>query len=126
MRLFAAFVAVMATVGAACTLEPLPIPVPVSDAGPDAPQCAVDSDCDDGNPCTDDYCQGGACTHETSSAGNPCDDSDACNGAETCDGNGACVPGTPVSADDGNACTTDACDPATGNTTHTPQNPCLT
>jgi hypothetical protein len=37
-----------------------------------------------------------------------CDDGDACNGSETCVGN-ACQPGTPLSCDDSNACTTDSC-----------------
>ncbi|HEX2734315.1 MAG TPA: lectin-like protein [Polyangiaceae bacterium] len=47
-----------------------------------------------------------------------CVDSNACNGTETCSA-GACQAGTPPSLNDGNACTTDACTPATG-ITHTP------
>jgi hypothetical protein len=44
-----------------------------------------------------------------------CDDGDACTGVETCGGASGCVAGTPVTCpDDGNVCTTEACDPATG------------
>jgi hypothetical protein len=43
-----------------------------------------------------------------------CSDHDACNGVEQCNAHGVCVPGTPLSCDDRNACTTDSCDPATG------------
>src|SRR5439155_941916 len=48
-----------------------------------------------------------------------CDDGVFCNGAETCGGATGCQPGTPPSCDDGNPCTTDACDPTLG-CTHTP------
>jgi len=48
-----------------------------------------------------------------------CDDGVFCNGAETCGGAAGCQPGTPPSCDDGNPCTTDACD-ATLGCTHTP------
>ena len=52
-----------------------------------------------------------------------CDDSDACNGDETCVNN-ACVPGTDLVCGDANACTDDSCDPGSGcvNTNNT--NPC--
>src|SRR5207249_4202923 len=44
-----------------------------------------------------------------------CDDGDACNGLETCDfATRICQAGTPVVCDDGNVCTTDTCDHATG------------
>jgi len=42
-----------------------------------------------------------------------CDDATVCNGHEVC-GGGTCNPGTPPNCDDGNICTTDSCDPATG------------
>ncbi len=51
-------------------------------------------------------------------AGTPCPDADPCNGDETCDGNGACALLVPPAIDDGDPCTFDACDPATG-ITHT-------
>lgn len=48
-----------------------------------------------------------------------CDDGDLCNGAEACNPNsGECVAGEPAQVDDGIACTTDTCDPATGDVTH--------
>ena len=43
-----------------------------------------------------------------------CDDGNSCNGIETCDSRGICVPGTPPVIDDGRPCTIDSCDPATG------------
>ena len=42
-----------------------------------------------------------------------CNDGNVCNGAETCQG-GTCAGGTPLNCDDGDACTTDTCDPAAG------------
>jgi hypothetical protein len=71
--------------------------------------------CDDGNLCTDDFCdpvQG--CANPNSSPGTPCDDADLCNGSETCDGAGTCQLGTPPNCDDGNPCTADSCDPTSG------------
>jgi hypothetical protein len=48
-----------------------------------------------------------------------CNDGDLCTGSESCSA-GACVPGMPVSTDDGDPCTTDSCNPGTGAVTHTP------
>jgi hypothetical protein len=45
--------------------------------------------------------------------GAPCDDDDACTVGETCSG-GQCLGGTPANCNDGNECTDDWCDPATG------------
>ncbi len=59
-----------------------------------------------------------ACTANTD-----CDDSDACNGAETCS-SGSCVSGTAMDCDDSDDCTTDAC--ASGGCTHTPIAGCVT
>jgi hypothetical protein len=42
-----------------------------------------------------------------------CDDGNACNGVERCVEN-VCASGSPLVCDDGIACTTDACDPASG------------
>ncbi len=47
-----------------------------------------------------------------------CDDGAYCNGAETCV-TGACTAGTPVSCDDGQACTTDSCNEATDSCDYT-------
>ncbi len=52
---------------------------------------------DDGNPCTDDYCVAGACEHEPLS-GASCDDGDSnpCT-QDTCDGYGVCSQHEPIS-----------------------------
>jgi hypothetical protein len=65
------------------------------DAKPDAPMlaCTTASDCNDNNGCT----------------------TDTCSSANVCEH-------TPKVIDDQIACTTDACDPTTGNVTHTPVN----
>ncbi|HYV47866.1 MAG TPA: PKD domain-containing protein, partial [Myxococcaceae bacterium] len=42
-----------------------------------------------------------------------CDDADLCNGRETCQA-GACVPSAPLMCDDGNRCTMDSCQAASG------------
>ena len=72
--------------------------------------------CADGNACNgDERCDGaGQCEPgTTASAGTSCADGNACNGDEACNGSGTCDPGTPPVVSDGNACTTDSCDPAT-------------
>ncbi len=70
--------------------------------------------CDDGSPCTVDTCDPiTGCMHADLSDGTACGDGDVCNGDEICHG-GACTAGTPLTCDDGNACTTDACDPIAG------------
>jgi N-acetylneuraminic acid mutarotase len=81
--------------------------------------CRGQSVCDDRNPCTDDYASGSscACSHEPTHTGTFCSDGDACTVGEACDGNGtpsSCGGGTLVNCDDGNPCTTDTCDQATG------------
>ncbi len=75
---------------------------------------------DDGNACTSDACNASTgVTHTPVASGTSCSDANACNGAESCNGSGLCVAGTPPSVDDGNVCTSDACDPALG-VTHIP------
>lgn len=81
-------------------------------------ECQTDSACDDKNPCSIDRCEAGACVNQLAEAGIACGDADFCNGDETCDGAGVCVPGAPVLVDDGEICTTDVCDAATGAVTH--------
>jgi subtilisin family serine protease len=100
--------------------------------------CVSDADCEDGDACTIDRCQGGRC------AGTPCDDGNPCNGVETCapDGSGClagipapdgtpcpdatvcngdetcaagvCTAGPALSCGDGDACTEDLCDAQAG------------
>jgi hypothetical protein len=67
---------------------------------------------DDGNPCTDDTCDGsGVCVHTNNSA--PCSDGDACTVNDTCAA-GACVSGPAADCDDESACTEDSCDSGSG------------
>ena len=76
---------------------------------------------DDGNMCTTDTCNTstGVITHAPVAAGTPCDDGNACTLDTVCS-SGACGGGTQVGINDGNECTVDACDPATGAITHAP------
>jgi hypothetical protein len=56
-------------------------------------QCCTDAQCDDGNPCTTDRCQQGACVHEPVTPGTLCtDDGNPCT-ANFCDDEGECVAG---------------------------------
>ncbi|MCB9727923.1 MAG: hypothetical protein H6744_16170 [Deltaproteobacteria bacterium] len=68
--------------------------------------------CDDGNPCTEDACDGatGTCAHVPTSAA--CDDGDPCTTGDLCQG-GSCN-GTALACDDGNPCTSDACEAVAG------------
>lgn len=78
-------------------------------------ECAVRT-CDDGNPCTTDSVTrtqtNAYCTH-TIDPGAACNDRNACTTGDTCTSTGACV-GTAINLDDGNPCTVDTCDVATG------------
>lgn len=69
-------------------------------------------DCNDGNPCTKDTLVGGACEHEQEPDGSGCATS-ACLVGESCTA-GVCSGGAPADCDDGNPCTVDGCDPASG------------
>jgi RHS repeat-associated protein len=75
---------------------------------------------DDGNKCTIEACdpQLGKYVSTPLAPGASCDDATLCNGHETCDANAACQPGVPPVVDDGNACTSDFCNPMTGVVTH--------
>ena len=77
--------------------------------------CQTAADCSDGNPCTDDACTNGGCTHANNTAA--CDDGNACTSNDTCAG-GTCVGGAPPSCDDGDVCTADHCNPTTGQCDH--------
>lgn len=52
--------------------------------------------------------------HTPAPSGAPCLDGDACNGDEACDGAGTCAAGRLPALDDGDPCTLDTCDLATG------------
>jgi hypothetical protein len=77
--------------------------------------CHTPTQCfDDGNVCTDDVCDPatGLCgipNTEPCTDDNPCTLDDICSAA-------SCVPGVLMTClDDGNPCTTDLCNPETGN-----------
>ncbi len=72
--------------------------------------CQSDADCDDGDPCTDDRCQQGDCRYDDNAAA--CDDGDACTRDDTCAA-GRCQ-GVAIDCDDGNPCTDDSCDAQLG------------
>lgn len=68
--------------------------------------------CGDGNLCNGvETCDGaGHCDPGTiARADTPCPDGDVCNGDERCNGFGTCLAGSPLDANDRNACTRDAC-----------------
>jgi len=68
--------------------------------------------CDDGNGCTSDSCDELlGCRFEPNAAA--CDDVNLCTTGDTCVG-GRCSGGAPTVCDDDDPCTTDACDPFTG------------
>ena len=51
-------------------------------------ECSVDTECDDGNPCTDDACHANVCDHPTNESA--CDDGDGCTSQDVCSG-GVCA-----------------------------------
>jgi hypothetical protein len=59
--------------------------------------CPDPSECDDGNPCTSDGCDAGACVHVALPDGTPCDDGKLCTTQEMCSA-GACVGSARTSA----------------------------
>ena len=69
-------------------------------------------DCNDKNTCTEDKCKAGACEYAPINETLVCDDGSKCTDGEVCT-KGQCL-GAAKSCDDKNACTLDACDPATG------------
>lgn len=69
---------------------------------------------DDANPCTADACDPMlGVQHAQVPNGTSCADANACNGSEVCQ-SGSCAGGSAPPIDDGNPCTADSCDPATG------------
>jgi hypothetical protein len=107
------------------------VPLPVGSACSDGNPCNGNEVCDgagtclpgtppaldDANPCTSDSCDALAgVVHAPMPSGSPCaPQANLCKEGGVCDGAGTCrltVP--PIAVDDGNPCTKDACDPATG------------
>lgn len=59
------------------------------------PECLINADCDDLNPCTSNICDlAGLCQTTTLADGTSCDDGLFCNGTDTCQ-IGVCTIGTP-------------------------------
>jgi hypothetical protein len=71
--------------------------------------------CNDGNPCTKDTCTNEVCSYPAAASGTSCSDGNPCNGAETCDGKGACKAGIPVTCSALDQChVAGVCDSGTG------------
>ena len=68
--------------------------------------------CNDENICTDDWCDP-ATGCQTTANENLCNDDDACTLKDRCK-NSQCLGDTLLECDDGNPCTDDGCEPATG------------
>ena len=73
--------------------------------------CTVDSECDDGNACTDNACVAGACDF-TNNDNNQCSVGGLPGTCNAGDCVGLCAPDT--CSDNGIECQTDVCDPADG------------
>ncbi|MCB9737877.1 MAG: hypothetical protein H6747_01340 [Deltaproteobacteria bacterium] len=88
--------------------------------------CVVQTlkNCDDGNVCTADSCNpvDGSCLHAPDKAldGAACSDGSKCTLAAGCY-SGVCIASKKASCDDGDVCTFDICDPATGACLFKPQ-----
>ncbi len=69
--------------------------------------------CDDGNPCTNDSCDGQTgCAHKANTS--PCSDGDACTQSDTCAAS-LCVSGVVKVCEDNVLCTADSCNKQSGN-----------
>jgi len=92
-----------------------------------SPSCTSNSECEDGNACTTDVCDGGTCTNSATADGTSCDDARACTVADVCTdgvcggtescplyqacdaGTGACATASGDSDRDGLAGSADPC-----------------
>ena len=70
--------------------------------------CDINSDCDDGNPCTDDLCNNFVCSN-TADNTNFCTDSNPCTDDTCSAGTCSSTPDNGNLCSDGVACTMDAC-----------------
>jgi hypothetical protein len=102
-----------------CQHEPNSVPCQDGSACTVGDTCAASQcqpgdvlDCDDGNPCTDDWCDpAGGCQHKANAAA--CDDGNPCTLGDHCAGS-VCVASDTNLCNDGNLCTTDWCSPDAG------------
>jgi hypothetical protein len=74
------------------------------------------ANCDDGDPCTVDYCDNdtGQCATKPGNEGTACTLDDLCTEKAACSAEGVCVAQKEKTCNDNNVCTVDSCDPATG------------
>lgn len=88
-------------------------PAPTCSSGGEEPciPCGTTAHCDPLDQCGSTACEAGVCTPVDPPQ---CDDQNVCNGVEICDPASGCKAGAPLACDDGDACSTDACSPATG------------
>jgi hypothetical protein len=87
-----------------------------ADGAPELPPegCALDSDCDDGDPCTVDACRASDRTCRYGARpGADCEDGDPCTTTDRCDEAGVCR-GVAVLCPSTDGCVIGRCDPATG------------
>ncbi len=75
-----------------------------------AVECPVPDQCHDAAICDSET---GQCSGQPKKDGTDCDDGDECTLSDECSA-GICKPGGEELCDDGNACTTDSCDPVAG------------
>ncbi|HEY2774590.1 MAG TPA: hypothetical protein VGK20_11145 [Candidatus Binatia bacterium] len=72
--------------------------------------------CDDGNPCTDEFCApDGSCLRSYNS--NACNDGNPCTTGDRCLG-GTCTGSGTIDCSDDDLCTSDVCDPIDGSCHH--------
>ncbi len=97
-----------------------PVPETCNGLDDDCNGLTDDALCDDGNPCTTDFCNpgDGTCAH-TPNSGSKCSTGNPCSVNDHCDDTGACIAGSQKNCDDGNPCTDDFCDTGTGDCKHT-------
>jgi hypothetical protein len=75
-------------------------------------QTGSPASCDDQDPCTDDSCKPKVgCLHDLNTA--TCETGDLCDGPDVC-AYGVCITGPNIFCNDGDPCTEDTCNPATG------------
>lgn len=83
----------------------------------DPPECEVDGDCASmADECESAACDGGACVVSNLDVDTPCGDAtdSDCDGADTCDGRGACVTNVAVDGMSCSDCDSGVCSCATG------------
>ncbi len=83
--------------------------------------CTVDEQCDDGFDCTFDACDQEILRCRFLPDDSQCQNGIYCDGLEICDNKLGCRLGEPVTCSDGNPCTINTCDEATGDCLSVPR-----